>query len=1108
LLNQQGEMLSAGTLSLNGTALAIQNHAGTIASIGNLIVDAARLSDTGKLQTKNDASISLKQDMTLNGGIDVEGNLWLKANNVENNGDLIVGKGLNIQTASLRNNENAVISSNVTSIESSSLTNYGLIDGIKTTIKTGILDNIGTGRIYGDQLSIQANTLNNLEQNDKSATIAARKRLDLGVDTLTNRNDSSLISLGAIHIGGILDSEGYATGKANAIYNSNGLIEAQGDIAISSGLLSNTNEYFKTNLKLISQMGVVEYQGSGDPTRYKEGTSGLYVYNDESDHLHTPDGRNHEVWYKYTYTTSIQRTEVLPGEYEAGRIYSNANIIVKGDKIDNVNSRIIAGGKLDVQADIINNQEDKGIEITTNSGGLHNYWRHHKKGRDNTGYRYSDYNPAPEIKDGIGLGVAAYKEYSLPTLSTSSITNINVPQTVDIDVKNMAQGEKVLNTVSAGIDINVAQNNTNLSDFTQTDINVAQDNSVVRVKTQDITLPRSSLFIINPQSTSNYLVETDPAFTQYRQWLSSEYMLNALHLNADAMHKRIGDGFYEQRLVQEQIAELTGHIYLSNYSSQEDQFKALMNNGLTFAKQFQLTPGVALTNEQISRLTSDVIWLVNKEVTLADGSTQTVLYPQVYAVTRVSDINGFNTLLSGGVTNIQALSANNSGTIAGKDLLTFSAEDIINRFGRISAENNFVSARNDIVNIGGVIDAANMLAIQAGRDIIANTTTTLTENKSGIAETLNAQGGFYLTGKDGRQIWVSAGRDIHLDASIIDNYAENALTAIQAGRDILLGTERKAHRYENIHDAENYLKTADYEDIGSQIQNYGKGAMIINAKRDIDAKVATISAVGDVSLVAGNNITLSTGERHDFVDSAVKSSSSSFMKKQTVKTRNTTDQTLTKGTQIDGSNVLITATGDINVIGSDVVAENDLTLIGDNVAIKEATNRVYNENFRQVKKSGVLSSGGFGFSIGNRKETTETDQTKYYVQDSQIGSLKGDTTIVANNHYLQQGSTVTSVNGDVTIQGKQVDIKAEDDRYESNYKHTFEQKGLTIAFTAPVLSAIQAVQGTVEAIKQVGESKDNRINAMAAANAGWSAYRSAQSVSQLTGIGQSAAAQG
>ena len=63
-------------------------------------------------------------------------------------------------------------------------------------------------------------------------------------------------------------------------------------------------------------------------------------------------------------------------------------------------------------------------------------------------------------------------------------------------------------------------------------------------------------------------------------------------------------------------------------------------------------------------------------------------------------------------------------------------------------------------------------------------------------------------------------------------------------------------------------------------------------------------------------------------------------------------------------------------------------------------------------------------------------------------------------------------------------------------KQTFEQKGVTLAVTSPILSALQAVQGTVKSVERVGQSKNDRVNAMAAANSAMDAYRAGQAVGQ------------
>ncbi|WP_249976702.1 hypothetical protein, partial [Vreelandella olivaria] len=88
---------------------------------------------------------------------------------------------------------------------------------------------------------------------------------------------------------------------------------------------------------------------------------------------------------------------------------------------------------------------------------------------------------------------------------------------------------------------------------------------VIRSVTPNIVLPSNSLFQINAQPTARYLVETDPRFTNQREWLGSDYMLDALASDPSTTQRRLGDGFYEQRLINEQIMQLTGQRYLEGY---------------------------------------------------------------------------------------------------------------------------------------------------------------------------------------------------------------------------------------------------------------------------------------------------------------------------------------------------------------------------------------------------------------------------------------------------------------------------------------------------------------------------------------------------------------
>jgi filamentous hemagglutinin len=117
---------------------------------------------------------------------------------------------------------------------------------------------------------------------------------------------------------------------------------------------------------------------------------------------------------------------------------------------------------------------------------------------------------------------------------------------------------------------------------------------VIRTTTPNLTLPNNALFTITTSPTSAYLVETDPRFANYRQWLGSDYLLNALSIDPTTVQKRLGDGFYEQKLIREQIALLTGRRFTGDFTDDTTQYMALMNSGATYAKTHKLRPGVAL----------------------------------------------------------------------------------------------------------------------------------------------------------------------------------------------------------------------------------------------------------------------------------------------------------------------------------------------------------------------------------------------------------------------------------------------------------------------------------------------------------------------------------
>ncbi|MGA3989505.1 hypothetical protein ACI2TK_25365, partial [Ralstonia nicotianae] len=82
-----------------------------------------------------------------------------------------------------------------------------------------------------------------------TATLAARNRLDLGAQTLNNREHALIFSGGDMAIGGALDSNRVATGAAATVNNNSASIESLGSLALAANRINNTNEHFSTGVQ-------------------------------------------------------------------------------------------------------------------------------------------------------------------------------------------------------------------------------------------------------------------------------------------------------------------------------------------------------------------------------------------------------------------------------------------------------------------------------------------------------------------------------------------------------------------------------------------------------------------------------------------------------------------------------------------------------------------------------------------------------------------------------------------------------------------------------------------------------------------------------------------
>ncbi|MDR5818858.1 hypothetical protein QCE62_35130, partial [Caballeronia sp. LZ033] len=62
---------------------------------------------------------------------------------------------------------------------------------------------------------------------------------------------------------------------------------------------------------------------------------------------------------------------------------------------------------------------------------------------------------------------------------------------------------------------------------------------------QNLSVPQGGLFSRTSAPDATYLIATNPAFTNQRSFISSDYFLRQLDLDPQKVQKRLGDGLYE-----------------------------------------------------------------------------------------------------------------------------------------------------------------------------------------------------------------------------------------------------------------------------------------------------------------------------------------------------------------------------------------------------------------------------------------------------------------------------------------------------------------------------------------------------------------------------------
>ena len=1027
---------AAGTIKSGGSQQikaghTLTNTEGTLAADGNINIQTDKMTGDGIVSAGKKAGILLEKDFTNTGRLEAGSSLSLAVKgNITNRKEILSCGHLALESKNIRNEETGEIKgADTETAAENTWANHGLVNGENVHIRANHITNENKGRIYGTRLSVEADTLDNLgTYKEKAPVIASREHMNLFItDTLTNTEHALIRAEGNLTIGGQSDENGKITGKTEKIENRSAYLESGGNMAIGVNHLENRNEHFSTKNVLAGKTHHEEAVGQGQTDRFTlggKGTAGAaYIErHGHVDHLYTPDNGDYDHFTTYIYDRSVYEDRI--DTTDPAHIAAGGSLSLEAGRAVNDRSVMTAGKTFTLHGADIENRDEKGHKTVKEEGTATSYWTKrvhhgaHIHKRTETRTTRTDYMPADAVTDTIVIA-AVDKAHTNPVY----------------------EGTKAEAYLSPS-------------------------------KRKPLHISDSSLYHVTSDPTARYLVETDPAYTDRKTFLSSDYFFRRMQYDPEKLEKRLGDGYYESQLVRDRLMQLKGR------PAGESEYKALMDAAVRWAQENKdVRIGMALTEDQKAALKEDIVWMVESSVLLPDGNIVKALVPEVYLA------HGKNGTLTGSALisaeNIDIHATNDilsRGTVIAGDTMRLSASDINNEGGTIKGSTILEEALRDIRNTG-TMEAENKLSLKAGQDIDLASTLHEERNQQGYTETIASSGKAAVTGNQGT-LSIEAGRDITAEAAEISSAGN---IAMKAGRDITMETAAVKKDTAVTWDGNNYRHDSAARDIGSSVT--AKGSLTMQSERDISIKAADIRSEGMTAVKAGRNLTVENGKEITDLEEHHRHKERSLLSSTTTTTHDEVHAVQAQKSIIEGNTVSLQGGKDISLTGSAAASTKETALsAGRNISIHAAEETNKEIHKKQVKKSGLIG-GGLGFTIGSEKKKDSYDTEETTQRGSTVGSVKGNVTITAGQTASVSASDIIA-GKDTLITGRNVDIESKDNTYRGKEEHEYKKSGLTVSLGG---TAVNAARDIAAPVRRAGEVGDGRLKALYALQAGMNA---------------------
>ncbi|PAF51020.1 hemagglutinin repeat-containing protein [Helicobacter sp. 13S00477-4] len=490
----------------------------------------------------------------------------------------------------------------------------------------------------------------------------------------------------------------------------------------------------------------------------------------------------------------------------------------------------------------------------------------------------------------------------------------------------------------------------------------------------------------------NFYIETRKDLVDMSQFFGSEYFFSQINYVPEKPISVIGDAYFENRLLNEQLIRNLGY----SQSLNNNDIKELFDNAVSESVKLGLVIGKALSEEQIKELDKDIIWYVERKIGDKEVLTPQIFYSKNTTFKRLPDSNEKNSM------------------IASVGNVFLEVGDVENQSSVIKSlqGNTIIKAQGEVKNIGGVIsgDEVGIIAERFSSESVIGM------DKTGNAININQAA---LDSNNG--LFIQTQKDIVIKNTSIQSSDEGAhIDLISENGEIKIiedNAKNSDFMQESKKDSDSFWVSTTMVEVDSvQSSKLQADNITIKSKEGITIQGSALSQTsskGNLNLISDGDIKILEGrEKVNLVNDTrfdgMNKNTNMFEYLSLSHTDTKIDKAVGSSIQALG-NINIVSKKDLSIQASDLYSKQKIILVADgNIDIIDSHNQT-------TLNSSQISSQLLGFKGSDKHQDSSLSTGSSVKSDGEmIISSEGNTSVIGSDVISTGGRIVFNSKKDLT----------------------------------------------------------------------------------------------